>query len=269
MKSTQPAKRRSDLASQPHPRYNRTAMTTLIIHPEFEVQKYHALKLTGEYLEHDPETLLTKSPPDLHLLDGTVSSSIGIQEVRDLLRRLQYQPYQSPAQVGLILMANTLTEEAQNSLLKSLEEPGPLTRFILTTPHERFLLPTIISRSNVRFINERIVIHTQEKPLNHLPAKEFLERDLANRLLYTETLIEADTQTAGTITSFLTHLLKHFRGELLTRIMRGKTAESRMYAQIIKKIHKALHFLKYNANKRLTLENLILQLEESIITLRD
>ena len=58
-----------------------------------------------------------------------------------------FTPYSESVQVALIFNADKLTEEAQNSFLKTLEESNNNTAYILTTSNEKNLLPTIISRS--------------------------------------------------------------------------------------------------------------------------
>ena len=250
--------------------YNTAAMTTLIIHPEIEIQKKSALDLAGEYLDlssFKDANLLELQHPDLHLIDGTIVTSIGIDDVRELIRRLQYQPYQSSAQVGLIIMANMLTEQAQNSLLKTLEEPTSQTQFILTTPHEKYLLPTILSRSQKLFVREKIATTASRitKPDTTQSADTFLKLDLVDRFLYIETLVKQDKETPGAIDDFLGDLLEHYRIELLHATREKNSDEASVFSQKIRNINRARHFINKNANKRLTLENLILQLEKSIM----
>lgn len=80
-------------------------------------------------------------------------SAIGIEAIRDLLH---FTKLKLPGQVGnrpgkgrlvYIPDAQLLTTEAQNALLKLLEEPPADTGFIMTATSEQQLLPTIRSRS--------------------------------------------------------------------------------------------------------------------------
>lgn len=73
-------------------------------------------------------------------------ASIKIDVVRDVLARTAYRPFEGRRRVVLIREADTLEDAAQNSLLKSLEEPPPATMFILTTAVPGALLPTVRSR---------------------------------------------------------------------------------------------------------------------------
>lgn len=75
--------------------------------------------------------------------------SILIGQVRELSDRLQYHAFEGGFKVGIIPQAETMTEEAQNAFLKTLEEPPPDTVLLLTAVNLSRLLPTIISRCQV------------------------------------------------------------------------------------------------------------------------
>ncbi len=74
------------------------------------------------------------------------ANSIKIDDIRDILDMLSRHGLEEGARVVVIEEAGRLTPQAQNALLKSLEEPLGSTHFILTTSAERALLPTILSR---------------------------------------------------------------------------------------------------------------------------
>lgn len=74
-------------------------------------------------------------------------ASIKIDVVRDVLGRTSYRPFEGRRRVVLVREAETLEPQAQNALLKSLEEPPPATVFIMTTSVPGALLPTVRSRS--------------------------------------------------------------------------------------------------------------------------
>ena len=59
------------------------------------------------------------------------------------------RPKALPFRVVLIRRADRMNSQAANALLKTLEEPGRTTRFILTTPAVRLVLPTVASRCRV------------------------------------------------------------------------------------------------------------------------
>ena len=88
--------------------------------------------------------------PDVHVLaPGGAAQRISIDQVRQALGRAALRPYSARMQVVIVDGADRLTEEAGNSLLKSLEEPSSTTRFVLTTAQPAHCLATILSRCQV------------------------------------------------------------------------------------------------------------------------
>jgi hypothetical protein len=79
--------------------------------------------------------------PDISVAEHTV---YGVDEARALKERASQTPLGS-AQV-FVLVVERFTREAQNALLKLLEEPAPATHFILVVSSVRTLLPTVQSR---------------------------------------------------------------------------------------------------------------------------
>ena len=85
--------------------------------------------------------------PDFFRITREDRSSIGINTIRDrLVRDIRIQPYQSAYKVYLIEEADTMTVEAQNALLKTLEEPPSYVLIILTANSSQVFLPTVLSR---------------------------------------------------------------------------------------------------------------------------
>lgn len=83
---------------------------------------------------------------DVILVEPDDRASIKIDVIRDVLSRTSFRPFEGRRRVVLIREADTLETAAQNSLLKSLEEPPPGTMFILTTAVPGVLLSTVRSR---------------------------------------------------------------------------------------------------------------------------
>jgi DNA polymerase-3 subunit delta' len=83
---------------------------------------------------------------DLFVLEPDEKASIKIDVVRDVLSRTGFKPFEGQRRVVIIREADALEPQAQNALLKSLEEPPPGTVFILTTNVGAALLPTVLSR---------------------------------------------------------------------------------------------------------------------------
>ncbi len=74
-------------------------------------------------------------------------ASLGVKEIREQVTSdAQIKPYCSSYKVYLIDEAEKMTEEAQNALLKTIEEPRSYAVFLILADRQELLLPTILSR---------------------------------------------------------------------------------------------------------------------------
>ena len=87
------------------------------------------------------------SHPDSHYVRG--KKSIGVDEIRSLNLALQSVAYEGGYKTVIIEDAGIMTVQAQNSLLKTLEEPPPGTVFLLTVTGVGEVLPTVRSRCRI------------------------------------------------------------------------------------------------------------------------
>ena len=84
--------------------------------------------------------------PDVLVVEPGDSGSTRTDQVRDVVDRASYRPFEGRRRVVIVTEADTLVTPAQNALLKMLEEPPPSSVFILLTSHPDVLLPTVRSR---------------------------------------------------------------------------------------------------------------------------
>ncbi len=93
---------------------------------------------------YDPASIGRRSPE---------AQDISIDQVRAIvLARAAFAPHEGRAKVFIVRRAEELSTSAANALLKTLEEPGGLTHFVLLSAVADTLLPTIRSRTQrVRF----------------------------------------------------------------------------------------------------------------------
>jgi DNA polymerase III subunit delta' len=93
--------------------------------------------------------------------------SIKIEQVRDAVREIAGRPFEGRARAIVFDEAHLLTEQAQNALLKSLEEPPLTSHVFLVTASPQALLPTIRSRCQMlRFSplpQARLEAHLRER----------------------------------------------------------------------------------------------------------
>lgn len=74
------------------------------------------------------------------------SPDIKVDAIRAFAQVLQKRPYEGQNRIAIVVDAHRMNTQAQNALLKGLEEPGPQTVLILLVPNARAVLPTIASR---------------------------------------------------------------------------------------------------------------------------
>lgn len=110
----------------------------------------------NQYLNID----VTNTNLDTLLLQS--EKSIGIDDVKNAKRFAATPPIMSPQKYILIPDASRLTTEAQNALLKLLEEPPPYLNIVLAITNLHQLLETITSRC-------QIVTDTQVKSVVQAP----------------------------------------------------------------------------------------------------
>ncbi len=107
--------------------------------------------------------------PDIIYVRHERPNSIGVEDVRSQVNSdIAIMPYSSPYKIYIINAGEMLTDQAQNALLKTLEEPPAYAVLIILTTNLEALLPTILSRC--------VVLHM--KPVQDGLVKEYLKKEL-------------------------------------------------------------------------------------------
>ena len=78
----------------------------------------------------------------------TSDKTIGVKDIEDIASYVYIMPYEADYKLYYIADASLLTEEAQNKLLKTIEEPPQSAIIVLGASSCGAILPTIISRTN-------------------------------------------------------------------------------------------------------------------------
>jgi len=73
-------------------------------------------------------------------------SGISVDQVRKIVKEAPILPNESTGKVYILSPADSMTHQAQNALLKTLEEPPPFVTFLLLCENAAGLLPTARSR---------------------------------------------------------------------------------------------------------------------------
>ncbi len=82
----------------------------------------------------------------LDVIEIDAASRTKVEEMRDLIEKVNYAPSEARHKVYIIDEVHMLSTSASNALLKTLEEPPPHVIFILATTEAHKVLPTIVSR---------------------------------------------------------------------------------------------------------------------------
>lgn len=113
----------------------------LIVGPNQKLQREETEKIAAR-LKID----LKKVSPDIYLIEPT-KQEISIDQIRQLKGHIFQKPVQYSHKFVVITDAHKTTLEAQNALLKILEEPPKHAILVLEAKNKALLLPTIISRT--------------------------------------------------------------------------------------------------------------------------
>ena len=95
----------------------------------------------------------------LNMIEMDAASNSGVDNIRELIKEVDYRPTRGKYKVYIIDEAHNLSPEAFNALLKTLEEPPEHVIFILATTEAHKILVTIMSRCQ-RYDFKRIPLET-------------------------------------------------------------------------------------------------------------
>lgn len=94
--------------------------------------------------------------------------SLGVDEVREqIVETVDWKPYRYEKKIYILEKADTLTVQAQNAFLKTLEEPPAYAVFLLLAERQEVFLPTILSR----------VTQCRLRPLSEETVAAYLQRE--------------------------------------------------------------------------------------------
>lgn len=118
------------------------------------IAKAFAMTLLCERSDREPcmechacKQILSGSHPDVIWVTHEKPASIGVEDIRTQIRdTIAIKPYSSSYKLYLVDEAEKMTVQAQNALLKTIEEPPSYAVVILITTNQEVFLPTILSR---------------------------------------------------------------------------------------------------------------------------
>lgn len=117
---------------------------------------------------HSCRQAVTANQPDIIRVTHEKPNTISVEDVRIQINSdIAIKPYSSPYKIYIMNEAEKMTVQAQNALLKTLEEPPQYAVILLLTTNVNAMLPTILSRC--------VVLNM--KPVQDELVKEFLMKE--------------------------------------------------------------------------------------------
>ncbi|MCM1091216.1 MAG: DNA polymerase III subunit delta [Butyrivibrio sp.] len=96
---------------------------------------------------HSCKQALSDNQPDIIFVGHEKPNTISVDDIRMQVNNdVAIKPYSSPYKIYIINDAEKMTQQAQNAILKTLEEPPEYAVLLLLTTNVNALLPTILSR---------------------------------------------------------------------------------------------------------------------------
>ena len=96
---------------------------------------------------HSCKQALSDNQPDIIYVSHEKPNTISVDDIRAQINNdIAIKPYSSPYKIYIMNEAEKMTPQAQNAILKTLEEPPEYAVIMLLTSNVNSLLPTILSR---------------------------------------------------------------------------------------------------------------------------
>lgn len=167
--------------------------------------------------------------------------AVGIADVREIQRRIYLSPLKGGYKGVLLDATPGITLEAQNALLKTLEEPPESTLIIVQVLNSDEILPTILSRCKVIELSSKKEYSDTSKFIKLLNSSN----GIGDRLKFAQDLSKDKNEALD----FLESLIIDLRKDLVMNYKRVKS---------VQKFHTVIKTT--NVNLRLALENLFLNI---------
>ncbi|PJA91076.1 MAG: hypothetical protein CO135_03180 [Candidatus Levybacteria bacterium CG_4_9_14_3_um_filter_35_16] len=190
---------------------------------------------------------------DVTILDQEKATGIG--DIRDLQEKISLKPLMGKQKAVILNSGKGISQEAQNSLLKALEEPPANTFIFLIVLNKDVVLPTIISRCKIIDLNNQVVLSEDETRDFEEKFSEFLKDSLSEKLKLAESLAK-DKDSA---LEWLEKIILGARIKMINpETNRNGSLNYQKKITVLQKRH--IELKNSNANLRLGLEDLFLNL---------
>ena len=222
--------------------------------------------------------------PDYFVINED-GQTIKIDQIRELTSRIIERPIISNKKVYILNDADKMTIEAQNCLLKTLEEPPEFAVIILITSNENAILNTIKSRCMIikfkNITNDKLEKYAIEKlgypqitdnllkSFNGSIGKAIVQRDNQEKYLQIESII--NNLARNDIIDVINHAKVIYDKENIEKILDymiiclySKKDENIKYINCIEKVNNCSLKLKSNCNFDMTIDTMLFEMKEEL-----
>lgn len=223
-------------------------------------------KNTKESLGYARNLCLTQtiSDIDVSVFDKTINkinenkkttNSIGVDDIKELKKKLYLKPIYGTHKAVIICNSHLLTVEAQNAMLKILEEPPGNTLIILTSSTKEVFISTIISRCSLIELENNESLAQAEKDKLTSQIVNLQTMTISEKLAFAELMAKNKEE----VIVWIENMILTLREIIITSILEKSDENLQIYKLFIKEFQKTYQEVKAtNINVRMSLENLFL-----------
>lgn len=193
----------------------------------------------GKVWETLEKSGIMKDNPEILILE---EDKIGIAQIKQLIKHLATKPFGQTPKSAVILNGNNISPDAQNALLKTLEEVPGESVILIGVDAENKLLSTVLSRCQITNLAS-LASHLKGGNVN---IEELINSSLEERFEVVEKASDKE--------QLLNDLTETYRQKVLSEEVPSEFLEELLQAQIWK---------ESNVNVRTILEYLMLKLKSS------
>jgi DNA polymerase-3 subunit delta' len=211
--------------------------------------------------------------PDVTLVQAA-AETIGIDAVRQLQRDIYIRPYEGKKKVCILHEGEKMTMQAQNCLLKVLEEPPSGGMVIITTKNGQNLLPTVVSRCQMLTVDMPDALQGRQDYRDIVAA--IMQKGFIDAAACIEQAFKGQNKS---VTEFLDYLLITLRDILVTKVVNdtnlvyiknnndfiremASRLSYRKISRLIDAVSRAAEDIRHNVNFQLSMEALLLEIQE-------
>ncbi len=229
----------------------------------------------------------TQNHPDIQIINEE-SETIKISQVRDMIQTVYEKPILSNKKIYIINDSDKMTKEAQNSLLKTLEEPPEYIIIILIASNSDMILNTIKSRCTKivfdKLTNQEIQEILTTKDIENTNISENMYELFDGSISKTLKILEKKDKyiqlnnfvneiNESSKLDFITQNKEMFEKEEINELLEycivllfnlGKKEKNIKYFNCIKIIEETINKIKSNSNFDMSIDNMLFKLWEEV-----